>query len=204
MVQKTIFKGCVLQKINKLVVSSLFLPLFSMAQPVPFAVKGKVLGMDQAQACDGSVIDDFIRSREIAASKGISHMGSACEVPVISLAGITHASPLGLVFWSGKLVRVAARISPMDMDSAANLRVSLMDAYGKPATRRNRPFVTDTWRGKNQLLELEMTWVDGEPVAAGIYLTDISGWATFLKVIDRVEQAKANDEKRLRQIDLLR
>lgn len=179
-------------------------PCLALAQATPFALKGKTLGMDQAQACEGAAVDGFKRSKEVADEKGIVYLGSACDLPISSVAGITDVQSLGLVFWDRKLIRIIALIDPMSMDRAAIVRGRLMDAYGKPVTRRNRPFVTDTWKNKTQVLELEMTWSDGDPSAAGIYLTDIRGWDLLMKATERVGRAIADEDKRSRQSDLLR
>jgi hypothetical protein len=204
MVQKTPFKGGTLHKIQHLLAAAVLLPCLALAQPSGFAIKGKTLGIDQTEACESAATDDFPKSKEIAAANNIVFLGTACDVPVNSLAGIAQVPPLGLVFWNGKLIRVVARIETMDMHRAASVRSSLMDAYGKPTTRRNKPFVTDTWRAKGQTLQLEMNWDESDSAAAGIYLTNIAGWAEFIKAIDRIERVKSDADRRRRQADLLR
>ena len=193
-----------MRNIHIFFVFAALLPCLVLAQVTPFALKGKTLGMDQDQACEGAAVDGFQGVSRVAAEKGVVYLGSACDLPVSSIAGITEVQPLGLVFWDRKLIRVVARIDAMDMDRAAIVRGGLMDAYGKPVTRRSRPFVIDTWKNKHQVLELEMTWSEGDPSAAGIYLTDAQGWGVFMKATERVARTIADKDKRSRQNDLLR
>ena len=162
-------------------------------------IKGRSIGMTQAQACGDVEIQDIGANIEKAGVKGVSLPATGCDISIPSLGTVVLQSPAALLFWNNSLVRIIVKMDRLDMQATADVRSALVDLYGKPKTRRNKPFVIDVWQRKGQTLSAEWMWSDGEPVSGSLYLTDTQGYAQFSAAHDRaMKQIEAKESGRIK------
>ncbi|PIT71238.1 hypothetical protein [Limnohabitans sp. B9-3] len=168
------------------------------AQQEPFGIKGWTIGQSSEVACRGAPttnLQDIVRETGI---KDIEVPVVSCVVNVDSIAGIAVAEPARLLFWRDGLTRVSMDLGWLELEALAALRGTLLEAYGKPVTRRSDPFITDKWAKDSIQVELERT---GKlPSNVGIYLTGNRGWAEYQRVKklvdDRLDALKKLSRKR--------
>lgn len=172
----------------------------SMAVAVDFQLKGRTLSSDENSACGSATVT---RDQEILNATGVNNIdfpSTGCQLIFDTVAGLKPSGPARLLFWKGRLIRMIVEFERLDLKDAAALRVAFMDLYGKPSTKRDPPFRTDTWRAGAQTLQLE--WTDGFPTNVGAYLTDLNGWADYQKVGARANKAIKELDKKERSNDL--
>ncbi len=164
-------------------------------------IKGKRLGMTEVQACDGGAIKSLSANIEEAGVKGLVFPATACDVIISSLGSLGIDSPAHLLFWEGAMIRMVIKIDQLDMKAVADIRSALIGLHGNPKTQRNKPFFTDRWHRKGQILEAEWVRYGGEAHGGGLYLTDPQGYGKYeassakaMKLIEamRRERIKSN------------
>ena len=178
-------------KLSALVFTSLLFATAAAAQGLQ--LKGKSIGMTEAQACGDAEIQSHTANIEKAGVKGFHHPANSCDVAVSSLGDLVIDSPAHLLFWNGAMVRMVIKMDRLDIQATADIRSALIDLYGQPKTQRNRPFVTDVWLRGGQTLTAEWVWSNGEPVSGSLFLTDLRGYGQFT----------ASHNKAIKQIEAL-
>lgn len=179
----------------------LFLSAFSyQATAADFQIKGRTLGMSESSACGEAPLENRQTTLDAIGIKGIDFPATVCELALDTVAGIKPAGPARLLFWKGRLTRFIVELEHVDLESAAALRTTFINSFGRPSTKHSAPFRTDTWASGKQVLELE--WTSRIPADVGAYLTESTGWAEYRKAEARARRAIEALDKKSRSDDL--
>jgi hypothetical protein len=172
----------------------------ALAVETAFLLKGRALGQSTETACQGASVES---QQELLRTAGIDDLllpAESCQVYIDSIAGVSVAEPVRLLFWDGKLIRVAVRFGLLELRDLAGVRSTLINTYGTPAARRSALFRTDAWKRPGELLELEQT--NHLPSDVGLYLTNTLGWRQYESARKKLSLRLDQLEKARRAADL--
>ena len=176
------------------------LAVAASAAPLQFALKGRVLGATELEACGQAVVTEYQPLLDAAGSSDVLFPASSCDVEFGTVARVAVDGPARLLFWRGRLIRVIVHFGRLDPQDVASLRGALVGLYQSPSTKRQSPFITDVWRAGSRRLELERT--QSSPTNTDLFLTESTDWSEYDRASERATAAMAAVDRRRRREDV--